>query len=156
MRGYLKDCTRIEQTVGQIYRELAKAVTEEERLEKLFLQLARDEEEHAQKLSMAEGIPPEIFFRSRKRTEEELDRLLLRAAGVLGSLQRSPVGKDEALDIAVALERDFMRMHLDSAVEFKDEKIARLFGDLARADEEHLGRLESYLTEIRGGESTVH
>jgi rubrerythrin len=48
------------------------------------------------------------------------------------------------LETAKDLEMQTMKIHLQNAVSFRDARMAELFRDMARTDEQHFETLESY------------
>jgi len=54
----------------------------------------------------------------------------------------------QALKKIYDLEKKFERVHMNTAVEFKDYSLKKLFEALARADAEHRQRLERLIAQL--------
>jgi rubrerythrin len=144
MRSYLNNCQKIEQVLGEVYRKLAGVRTYSERLRGIFEQMARDEDDHARQLELAKGVPEEVFFEGYRFDPEQLDELLRRAHMFLNMTDHPPRSERLMVKTARDMEMEFINVHLQNAVKFRDAAIAELFRDLARDDEEHLKTLDSY------------
>ena len=144
MRSYLNDCQKIEQVMGEVYRKLAGVKTYSEKLRLIFERMARDEDDHARQLGMAKGVPEDVFFEGGRFDPEKLDELLRRAHQLLRMAEDPPRSESLMLETARDMEMEFIKIHLQNAVQFRDAAMAELFRDMAREDEKHFETLESY------------
>lgn len=144
MRSYLNDCQKIEQVMGQVYRKLAEVKTYSENLRSIFERMARDEDDHARQLGVAKSVPEDVFFEGGRFDAKKLDELLRRAHQLLRMAEDPPRSESLMLETAKDMEMEFIKIHLQNAVKFRDAAMAELFRDMAREDEKHFETLDSY------------
>jgi len=144
MRSYLNDCQKIEQVMGEVYRKLAGVSTYSEKLRGIFDRMARDEDDHALQLGLAKGVPDEVFSEGSRFDPQQLDELLRRAHQLLRMADDPPRSESLMLETAKDVEMEFMEIHLQNAVKFRNAGMAELFWDMAREDEKHFETLDSY------------
>lgn len=144
MRDYLNDCQKIEQVMGEFYRKLAGVRTYSEKIRGIFERMARDEDDHARQLEVAKGVPKDVFFEGGRFEQQKLDDLLRRAHQLLRMAEDPSRSESLMLETAKDLEMQTMKIHLQSAVNFREGRMAELFRDMARTDEQHFETLDSY------------
>ncbi|HEX9873435.1 MAG TPA: hypothetical protein VGA43_03660 [Deferrimonas sp.] len=144
MRSYLNDCQKIEKVMGEVYRKLAGVRTYSEKLRGVFEQMARDEDDHARQLGLAKSVPEEVFFEGRRFDQKKLDELLRRAHQMLRMAEDPPRSESLMLETVKDMEMEFIKVHLQNAVKFRDASMSELFRDMAREDEKHFETLDSY------------
>lgn len=144
MKSYLDGCRKIEQVMGEVYRKLACVESYSEKLQGIFAQMARDEDDHARQLEQAKDIPEELFALGRRFDQRKLDELLLQAQQLLRLAANPAPSERLMLETAKDLEMEFIKIHLQNAVRFRDPATAKLFRDMAREDQEHFETLDSY------------
>jgi len=144
MRNYLDGCQKIEQVMGEVYRKLAGVETYSEKLRSIFERMARDESDHARQLEQAKGIPEEAFAEGRRFDERKLEELLRQAHQLLRMAADPAPSEHLMLETAKDLEMEFIKIHLQNAVKFRDAAMAELFQNMAREDQEHFETLDSY------------
>ena len=144
MRNYLDHCQKVEQLMGEIYRKLAGVETYSEKLRSIFERMARDEDDHARQLGVAKSVPEDVFFEGGRFDSKKLDELLRRAHQLLRMAEDPPRSESLMLETAKDMEMEFIKIHLQNAVKFRDAAMAELFRDMAREDEKHFETLDSY------------
>ncbi len=147
MEEFLETCAQVEHTMCRIYRQLADSERDNDRARALWLQMAKDEADHATQLRFARCLPEESFS-AADLSQSEVETLLIKAQALLDDLEETSFSSREALKCAISLEEEFMRVHAKTALVFTDEKLKKRFDLLARADEEHIGTLREYFREI--------
>jgi len=140
----LKACWQIEEIAAEIYRILASGPYAEP-LRRSFATLARDEREHAAQLEQALRLRIDQPMAQKRIAWERVEEALDLAGQLRGRLTAAPRDVEEALQLAIQLEKNFVKVHLENAVFFEDERVAGLFRGLARGDEEHLQTLTDCL-----------
>jgi rubrerythrin len=140
----LEQCARIEETVAKIYRRMAQAVGGAEELRSLWLEMAAEEDGHLRQIRLAQRLLREEIATASRISEGTLEQLANRANSILRGVHSAGVSADDALRVSIKLEQDFLRIHGDRAVDFADESAKQLFANLAKADEEHLARLQRF------------
>ena len=148
MDEFFEICAEIESTMSLIYRRMADAVNGNERLKELLLQLAKDEVDHCNQVRFARLLPAQESFAGVRISQSKLELLLLKAQSLLKEIEQAPLGEKEVLSQAIALEEDFIQVHIGSAVEFSDAKLKERFNMLAREDEKHVAVLRDYFQAV--------
>jgi len=144
MKSYLDDCQNIEQVMGEVYRKLAGSEFYSERLKGIFERMARDEDDHARQLKRAREFPEEAFAKGQRLDQKKLAELLRQAHDLL-RMAADPVPSESIiLETAKDLEMEFMKIHLQNAVRFRDAAMAEIFRDMAREDQEHFETLDTF------------
>jgi rubrerythrin len=144
MQPFLNRCAEVEETLAQIYTELAVTVAAEQTLKNIWLAMADDEGEHAREIRMAVRMLKEDIVVGEQVPDAEIRQLLAQARDLLAKVRQSDLGVKEALSLSLHLESDFRRVHVLCAVRFADEGLRRVFELLGRADQEHVARLSDY------------
>jgi len=140
----IKACWQIEETAADIYRILAANGALPVRLRQAFTTLARDERAHAEQLEQALKLRIDKPLAVKRIAWEKVDEALQLAKQLRGSLSDSRTA-EESLQLAIQLEKHFVKVHLENALFFNDARVASLFRGLARGDEEHLQTLTDCL-----------
>lgn len=144
MQPFLNRCAEVEETLAQIYAELAVTVAAEQTLKDIWLAMADDEGEHAREIRMAVRMLKEDIVVGEQVPDAEIRQLLVEARNLLTKVRQSDLDINEALSLSLHLEADFRRVHVLCAVRFADEGLRRVFELLGRADQEHVARLSDY------------
>ena len=150
MQRYLADCSRIETALAGVYRHWSQCSDHGEALCELWRQLAGDEEQHAQQLELAGRLPGKEALMRLGLGRAEGKELLARAENTLQGVEAEAMAPSVALQVALALEDEFCRVHAASALCFKDEATRRLFEGLCREEERHFAALRNHVNEFRG------
>jgi len=154
MRQVIAKFVEVEEIAARTYEEFAKNRSCEPNLEKIWLAMAKDEHDHAMQLKFALRLPfYQTFdgFSDRCPSPDEARRFVDAAynKALLGN--QSP---QEMLDTALEIENRLLKIHAVYVLMFKEPSLLQLFKSLARADEEHVQRLESYVKSYRERYST--
>lgn len=145
MQGFLNDCCKIELMVSRIYQHFAAQPDYPERLRQLFRQLAQDEEEHARQFDLALELPEGAVGSVKRITWEKVSQGLNKARTLFQDLQHHQCDAEKALKVAMRLEEEFIRIHLDNSILITDERISSMFRGLAKGDDEHLAVLREHV-----------
>ncbi len=54
--------------------------------------------------------------------------------------------EEDALRLAVKMEREFIKVHVRNVLAFKNQKLEKLFDDLAQGDQQHIDTLNACVT----------
>jgi hypothetical protein len=115
-----------------------------------FRELAREEKSHVNVLRTGKSFvirAPEVFA-GEMVLGEEIRSGIKAACDLEAGLKAQKLEFAKALKRIHDLERKCERIHLDTALEFKDYSLKKLFEILARADAEHRQRLERLIAEL--------
>ncbi|MGB7296230.1 MAG: ferritin family protein [Candidatus Aminicenantales bacterium] len=144
----LEKAIELEEKIRSCYELLGK-VTEDGVAAELR-ELAREEKSHANVLKTGKGFvirTPDLF--GQETVSVSRIRLGLKALTALEeNLKDRKTGFREGLERLYRLEKEFERVHMNTAVEFKDYSLKKLFEALARADAEHRQRLERLIARL--------
>jgi rubrerythrin len=148
LMAVLDEAIELEDKIRSCYEILSRST--EDGISDELRELARDEKSHANVLKTGKSFVI--------RTPDLVGQEKVSAAGIyLGlktiaaledSLKNGKTGLREGLKRLRCLERKFERVHLNTAVEFKDYALRKLFEALARADAEHRQRLERLISRL--------
>jgi rubrerythrin len=145
MRELLRDCSTIERLAEEIYRQLAADATYAGRVRETFARLAQDERDHARQIDNTLDVPAGKLDAVTRIAWRKVDEALQKVRRLHRDVGSRGLSEEEALRLAVTLEQDFIKVHLDNALHFFDRRTAALFEDLARSDEAHLASLRECL-----------
>ncbi len=144
MKNYLGHCQEIEQVLGEVYRKLAGVEGYSPKLREIFATMARDEDDHARQLERAQDVPAAAFAKERRLDQKKLDELFLQARELLRMAGDPDPSERLMLETAKDLEMEFIKIHLQNAVKFRDAAMAEMFREMAREDQEHFETLDTY------------
>jgi rubrerythrin len=144
MKSYLDGCQKIEQLMAEIYRKLAGVEDYSEKLRSIFAQMARDEDDHARQLELAKGVPETAFAKDRRFDQRKLEDLRRQAHRLLRLAAGPAPIESLMLETAKDLEMEFIKIHLQNALKFRDAAMAETFRSMAREDQEHFETLDAY------------
>jgi hypothetical protein len=136
---------RIQSCYGLLCRVAKDGIVNELR------QLAREERSHISVLRAGKNFvirAPEAFGRETV-SDTEIRLGIKAAADVEEGLKSQRLEYPQALKRVYDLEKKFERIHMNTAVEFKDYSLKKLFEALALADAEHRQRLERLIAQLK-------
>jgi len=145
MKRLLFRCAEIEETVAKIYRTLADSPDYPSELQHFWIEMACDEDDHAQQLKLATRLCNDQSFGEEQVSIERVDFLLREAKRFLARLQQGPVSSDKALQLTRLLEEQFLQVHINAAAHFSDPQTKKMFQALASGDQEHVARLQRFI-----------
>lgn len=141
MRKHLNVCIRIEETAGKIYRKMAISARLSVPARQTVLELADDEEDHANQLRLALRLPENVFVTAAPTTGQGAQELLKQAEQILSKVSHIEVDDQQAISIGIELEKKFRQVHLANSYDFKKRDLKEMFAAMALADAEHCQRL---------------
>jgi rubrerythrin len=142
MLKFLNTCAEVEEMVGGVYTLLAENMIGDEALQRFWTKMAEDEASHAMQIRFAMRLPVDHTFKEESFPLEKVAQMLTTAQEIQQKLQNSQISEPQALSLALALEEDFLAVHIDSAVAFKDETIREMLNSLGSADKNHVENLQ--------------
>jgi rubrerythrin len=145
MRSFLGDCKRIEELAGKIYQKLADDETYADEIRTVFQKLSDDEKAHARHIDLVLQADEKELVLTPLISDEKLDAVLTSAEYLLRKVEREELNEETSLRLAVHLEQEFVRVHINNALFFSNQTLAELFDKLGKEDEEHLNTLKDCL-----------
>lgn len=149
MKKFLQKSQEIETLAAEVYRDFAKSSEGNEKLAEIWLQMAKDEEDHALALKLALRVPHEEAFEKVSENCPDPDELKTLMTEISERAKSGTASEYEMLRDAVSLENNFRKFHATYALVFKEESLLKTFKALARADELHLEHLNEYIREYK-------
>ncbi|MFZ2053117.1 MAG: hypothetical protein WAU81_02860 [Candidatus Aminicenantales bacterium] len=144
----LDEAIELEEKIRSCYELLSK--TTKDGVSAELKQLAREEKSHANVLKTGKNFvlrTPDLF--GQETVSDTEIRLGIKAvAGLEEDLKNQKTGCPQGLKKLYGLEKKFERAHMNTAVEFKDFSLKKLFEALARADAEHRQRLDRLIAQL--------
>lgn len=149
--------------MGDLFSNLAKAIHVEEIAAELYLllsdhfprgslqqesfaQLAREEQQHAQRIKMlrTQYISSDNAYNTTGAEVKILDGLVKEAQTLRDLISRRGFSatSDEAISFMVALEKNMIATHAQLLAAPEDKELRAFFEDLARQDSMHMQLLE--------------
>jgi rubrerythrin len=145
MRSFLIDCKRVEEIAGEIYQQLADNETYANEVRVVFQKLSDDEKAHARHIDLVIQANENELVVIPLIPEEKLDDALKNAELLLLKVEREELDEETSLRLAVHLEKEFAKVHINNALSFRNPKLVNLFDKLGKEDEEHLNTLKDCL-----------
>jgi len=145
MRSFLIDCIRIETLASKTYQLLANNKAYAKEVCKVFQKLSDDEVAHARLIDLVLQANEKDIEATPMISGEKISHGVNLAESVLQKVERERLSEEDALRLAVSLEQQFMKVHVNNAVHFHNLKLAELFNKLGSEDEAHLNTLKECL-----------
>jgi rubrerythrin len=145
MRSFLIDCIRIETLASKTYQLLANNKAYAKEVCKVFQKLSDDEREHARHIDLVLQANEKDIEATPMISGEKISHGVNLAESVLQKVERERLSEEDALRLAVSLEQQFLKVHVNNAVHFHNLKLAELFNKLGSEDEAHLNTLKECL-----------
>lgn len=145
MRSFLSDCKKVEELASKIYQLLADDMAYADEIRKVFQQLSDDEKAHARHIDLALQANEKEIDANILIPEAKISDALANAMFLLRKVEREALSEEKSLRLAVHMEQAFVKVHINNALYFRNQKLAELFDQLGREDEEHLNTLKECL-----------
>ena len=145
MRSFLIDCIRIETLASKTYQLLANNKAYAKEVCKVFQKLSDDELAHARLIDLVLQANEKDIEATPMISGEKISHGVNLAESVLQKVERKRLNEEDALRLAVSLEQQFLKVHVNNAVHFHNLKLAELFNKLGSEDEAHLNTLKECL-----------
>lgn len=140
---FLDICMKIEELSSELYHYFGNLYADDSAA-CLWKKTASEEENHRRQYELLLHLREEVEF---DITPQDLERAWGahgKVLGLLDTVRRHPPDLSEALSLSIEMEESLADLHVQSAVRFRDESVARLFQALGRADLEHVEELKRY------------
>ncbi len=145
MQSLLSDCRRIEELASTIYQQLANETSYANELRNVFQQLSNDEKSHARHIDLVLQANAKELDAIPAIAGEKIDEAMTLAEDLLHKVGRGTLSEEEALRLAVAMEQNFVKVHVNNAMYFGNRTLAEFFSKLGKEDEAHLDTLRACL-----------
>lgn len=145
MYGVLADCYQIEISSEKIYRKLAANETFATEIRQAFQSLAVDEQNHASQIDLLVQSPDSKIEAVTRISGDKVAQVLALAEKIMAKVENVAISEEEALNLSVQMEQEFVKIHAHNALHFSDQRLADFFDALGRADLIHLNRLKDLL-----------
>lgn len=144
MRQFFNTCISIEKTIGAIYRQFAGSLCCDPMLQNIWLKMAQDEDQHALDLSFAARLSNNDGFMPKPHIMTKVERMHQLVTEALNKAKELQFTPQEAVELSLKLENEFLAIHITSAVDFESDSMRRMFAAMVRGDEEHCQAIRDY------------
>ena len=134
-------CCGIEEICSNMYRFLAGHFSDNQTIAALWEKTAQEEDNHAEQFRLASRLHG-IGMKSVKFDLYGVKLILNKIMTIYEHIQGRPPQIKEALKIAVKLERELEKYHMDLMVAFEDHNLSRLFAAMKAYDRGHIELLQ--------------
>jgi rubrerythrin len=145
MRSFLSDCRRVEEIASEIYQQLADDETYASEVRKVFQKLSDDERAHVRHIDLMLLANENEIDATQMIPEEKLYDAMKNAEFLLRKVEQEELNEETSLRLAVHLEKEFAKVHINNALFFRNLKLSDLFDKLGKEDEVHLDTLKDCL-----------
>jgi rubrerythrin len=145
MRKFLSECRKIENIASDLYQRLAENTSYDGKVREVFQQLSKDEKAHARHIDLILQASEQEIDATEMIAGEKLKEALTLAERMLQTVEQESLNEENALRLAVLMEQQFMKVHVNNAVFFRNQKLAELFNKLGSEDDAHLDTLKACL-----------
>lgn len=142
---FLSHCRKIEELASKTYQQFARNMTYSKKVRKVFQKLSDDERSHARNIDLvlqaskqeADALPRVAW--EKLKDSENLAEELFRVAC------RGDLSEEKALQIAIQIEQEFIKIHIQNVLQFHNPKLVELFDTLNAEDRKHIDTLSECL-----------
>jgi rubrerythrin len=145
MYKLLAECRKIEENANRIYKLLAKNEHYPQKLKDLFISLSTDELEHARVIELAMHASQKELDAMAYISWNKINEAVTLSEKYLQQAQKNLVSEEESLKMAIDMEQTFVKIHVQNALYFNDNKLNNLFQSLEDEDQKHIDTLKSCL-----------
>jgi len=145
MRKFLSECGMIENIASDLYQRLSENKSYDGKVREVFQQLAKDEKAHARHIDLILQASEQEIDATEMISGEKLKEAFTLAERMVQTVEREALSEENALRLAVLMEQQFMKVHVNNALFFRNQKLAELFNKLGSEDEAHLNTLKECL-----------
>lgn len=141
MYNFLSACKKIEEIASNIYQHLSndKAYSKETR--KVFSQLSDDEKAHMRHIDLALQANKSEMKATQTISGDKINEAVADAERIFRQLERERLDEEKALILAVNMEKKFVDVHVQNALNFDNQGLTDLFDKLGKEDECHIRTL---------------
>lgn len=139
----LQLCSEMEREMAELYRDFARLHARDADLARLWQKTASEEDNHASQFRLAQSYEGEIG--ATVVTSDQAQGLLNVAREMRRRCRENPPGPENALRIAIELEKRFDEYHASTIGAFRTPQTGRLFQAMRDADRSHSEALEAAL-----------
>ena len=145
MRSYLSNCKRIEEISSILYQQLASDEAYDIKVREVFQKLSKDEKAHARQIDLVLQSNENEIEVTEMIAGEKLNDALTLAEDLCQQVQKENLNEENALRLAVQMETQFVKVHVNNALHFHNLKLSELFNKLGSEEEAHLNTLKKCL-----------
>lgn len=146
MYRYLMDCRKVEEITARIYQLFAVNRIFSAEVRAVFQQLSQDETAHARHLDLVIQSDRREVPVVARIARDKLNEVLALAADYEKQAKHVLLQEEDALRMAVKIEREFIKVHVQNVLAFCNPKLEKLFGELAQGDQQHIDTLNACVT----------
>ena len=141
MRQFLTNCEKIEYLAATAYRRLAANRGYDSHIRETFQALNKDEMAHARLVNLIQHLPGQDLEIVGQMAQEDGNVSLIFAQALLEVIDKENLTEVGAMQMAIDLEKYFVKFHVNNAIRFHNPRAAELFKKLGHLEQNHLDRL---------------
>lgn len=145
MFNFLSDCRQIEEITGKTYQLLAMNRSYAPEVRKVFQRLSNDEQAHAKHLDLVHQTPSNQLDVQTKVSSERVQHAKMLAEQLFYLADKGGLKEERALEMAVQMEQEFVKVHVHNSLHFYNKDVAKLFDKLRIEDQDHIDVLNDCL-----------
>ena len=148
MHQLLKTIEQLECSLAELYAWFSHRFQEDTKTTTFFISMSRDEKSHAQIVKFQRSLV------SRNQDQfKDVDIDLSAIEDLTNKIKKlakdkSDITLEDALGLCLVFEQNAAEQHYRSVAMLSNPEVGKLVENLARSDEKHLQRLESFLVDM--------
>jgi rubrerythrin len=151
---FLDQCARLELKMADLYRYFEALFVDTPAFSLLWQKTANEEENHYQQFYL--GVKLKGVGMENVNTDvAQAKAYLQKVETYLEKVMVSRPTMEEALTLAIELEKRLVTLHMSSIVRFEDQGLKKMFKAMMESDEGHVTMLTDFLTVLNGSKGNV-
>ena len=142
-KNALELCKAVELACAKLYHHLADLFKDEREYLLLWLNAAMEEENHARLFTLVTKLQKDGVIESVRIDAVEAEVTLLFVRSLLKQMKQSPPSMEEALLLAIDLEKKLDGFMMENVITFSDPSYDKLFLQITNPDTKHVEALQS-------------
>lgn len=147
----LELCQTLELACAELYHHFAELYKEDRDTLLLWLKTAMEEENHARLFALLAKLRRNNVVASIRVELVDAEVTLIYVRSLLEKVKKNPPALEEALRLAIDLERKMDPFMMENVVEFVDESYQKSFLAITNSDSRHVESLQAAYEAIRRG-----
>jgi rubrerythrin len=141
-KDVLEVCQAVELTCAELYHYFAELFKDDRDSFLLFLKTAMEEENHARLFALVAKLWRSNIVESIRVELVDAEVALLYVKSLIKKVKKNPPSLEEALRIAIDLEKKLDGFLVENVIGFADETHEKSFLAITKADDKHLESLQ--------------
>jgi rubrerythrin len=144
IRNFLEVCISIERLSADVYHSYSRMYQNMRDVSLVWKKAAVEEEEHKRQFELALRLMNEAEFEVSMQSVDKAYSIQYKLLKLMNLIKFTKPELSVAFAKAVEMEEKLVDLHVHTALNFKDEKLQKLFNTMGEADREHVAALQLY------------